>query len=240
MIRRFGLVLLFASLPWQTAGAAAPAIDDMLKRATVAYAGVSDYTCRMARRERLGGDTIKDHSTVFFKYMKPGRYYMKWPSDWIELIYAEGRNDNKMVIHGGKLFRFAHIAVDPALALKYNRHTIKEAGLGYVLDLVLANARLAQGDKEASIAYEKEDRVGNRPTWRFKGVFPSGRGYYGHVVYLDFDQQLGLPVRIEVYGWQDEFLEAYSYTDLKLNPGLREADFDIHNTEYHFDGGKTK
>lgn len=234
---RIGLLAL-ALLPWHLANAAAPAVGDMLKQADSAYAGVTGYTCRMARKERLGDGAIKEHSTVFFKYKKPGRYYMKWPSDWIELIYAEGRYDNKMVIHGGKLFSFASIAVDPALALKYNRHTIKEAGIGHVLELVQANYRQALGDKDASIAYEKDDQVGDRPTWRFKGVFPPSRGYYGHIVHLDFDQQLRLPVRIEVQGWQDEFLEAYTYTDLKLNPGLQEADFDIHNAAYHFDEGK--
>jgi hypothetical protein len=240
VIRRLLLVLLLAPAPAWAAGIAAPTMAEMLKRASAAYGGITDYTCQMTRRERLGDGAIRDHSTVFFKFRKPGHYYMKWPGDWFELIYAEGRHDNKMVIHGGKLFRFASIKVDPALALKYNRHTIKEAGLGYVLDLILANYQKARDDREVNIAFESENRVGDRPTWRFKGIFPPGRGYYGHIVLLDFDQQLNLPVRIEVHGWQDEFLEAYSYSDLKLNAGLEEADFDIHNTRYHFNEGRQK
>lgn len=237
MIRRLAF-LLPALLAWHAA-LAAPPVGDVLQMASAAYAQVSDYTCMMARKERLG-DEIKEHSTVFFKFRRPGRYYMKWPGDWIELIYAEGKYDNKMVIHGGKLFSFASLEVDPAMALKYNRHTIKEAGIGYVLDLILANYRKAANDREASVVYEKDDIVDQRPTWRFKGTFPAGKGYYGHLVYLDFDQQRHLPVRIEVYGWQGEFLEAYAYTDMRLNPGLGEKDFDIHNADYHFDEGERK
>jgi hypothetical protein len=240
MSYRILLCLLFMLLPWRLAQAAAPDIAATLDLAVAAYAKVNDYTCRMSRKERLDGDNIKEHSTVHFKYKRPGRYYMRWPSDLIELIYGDGLYNNKMVIHGGKVFSFASVEVDPALALKYNRHTIKEAGIGHVLDLILKNYRQAAGDKEARIVYERDDVVDGRPTWRFTGTFPAGRGYYGHTVHLDIDQALHLPVRIEVYGWQDEFLEAYAYTDLHLNVGLAEADFDIHNPAYRFDAGEKK
>jgi hypothetical protein len=233
-------VLILALLPWCQGMAATPDIASTLEQAVAAYARVDDYTCRMSRKERLEGDNIKEHSTVHFKYKRPGRYYMRWPSDLIELIYGDGLYNNKMVIHGGKLFSFASVEVDPALALKYNRHTIREAGMGHVLDLILKNYRQSAGDPEASIVYSKDDVVDNRPTWRFTGTFPAGRGYYGHIVHLDIDQALHLPVRIEVYGWKDEFLEAYAYTDLRLNVGLSEADFDIHNPAYRFDAGEKK
>ena len=236
-MKRLLSLLLMLCLPWSIARAEAPAFDAMLGQAVVAYAQVNDYTCRFARKELLAGGEIHEHTTVFFKFMKPERFYMHWPSDWIEAIYVEGRYDNKMMIEGGKLFSFLSIGVDPKRALKYNRHTIKEAGIGHVLALIEANYHQARNDREVAIAFEKEDTVGNRPTWRYQGTFPVGRGYYGHVIHLDFDQQSHLPVRIEVLGWQNEFLEAYSFTDLKLNVGLGDADFDINNPAYHFGKG---
>jgi len=230
---------LFWLMTSSAAQAAPLTLGEWLPQAEAAYAKVDDYTCQMARIERLDGK-IKEHHTVLFKYRKPGHYYMKWPGDWIELIYVDGHNDNKMIIHGGKLFEFAHISVDPALALKYNRHTIREAGLGYVLDLIRHDYQKTQADHEASLSTATESSIDARPAWHFEGRFPPNKGYYGHLIKLDFDQQSHLPVRIQVYGWKNELLEAYTYTQLKLNVGLGEADFDIHNPDYDFDKGVAK
>ena len=212
----------------------APDVAQVLEQSTAAYAKIKDYTSLMARKDRLSDGTVKEHSTVFFKYMRPDRYYMKWPNELMELIYAGDKYDNKMLIRGGKLFSFLSLRVAPEAALKYNRHTIKEAGIGFMLDLVLENYRQARASKDASLAFEREDIVGGRPTWRFKGVFPPNRGYYAHIVHLDIDQRYLLPVRIEAYGWDGEFLEMYSYSHLKFNTGLSEQDFDAGNANYHF------
>lgn len=214
--------------------APAPDMARVLEQATAAYAKVNDYSSLMARKDRLSNGTVKEHSAVFFKHMRPDRYYMKWPNDLIELIYAGSKYDNKMLIHGGKIFSFLSLRVDPEAALKYNRHTIKEAGIGFMLNLVVKNYQQARTNKDATLAFEREDIVDGRPTWRFKGVFPANRGYYAHIVHLDIDQQYTLPVRIEAYGWNNEFLEMYSYSNLKLNIGLSEKDFDASNTTYSF------
>ena len=211
-----------------------PGMAEVLEQASAAYAKVADYSCQMTRKDRLSDDSVKEHSTVVFKYMRPDRYYMRWPNDLIELIYAGSKYDNKMLIHGGKIFDFLSLRVEPEAALKYNRHTIKDAGIGFMLDLVIKNYRQAQKDQDATLIFEREDEVDRRPTWRFKGVFPAGRDYYAHTVYLDIDQKNVLPVRIEAYGWSDEFLEMYSYTHLKLNVGLSEKDFDVKNSAYRF------
>lgn len=230
---------LFFLVTSNAALAAPLTLGELLPQAEAAYAQVEDYTCQFARIERLEGK-IKEHHTVFFKYRKPGHYYMKWPGDWIELIYVDGHNDNKMTIHGGRFLEFARISVDPALALKYNRHTIREAGLGYVLELIKRDYQKARTDQEARLSTATETSIDARPAWHFEGNFPAGKAYYGHIVKLDFDQQTHLPVRIQVYGWQNELLEAYTYTQLKLNVGLSAVDFDIHNPDYHFEKGVEK
>ncbi len=51
---------------------------------------------------------------------------------------------------------------------------------------------------------------------------------------------LGLPIRFEAYDWptrplvEPELAEEYTYTDLKLNVGLKEVDFDVANAAYSF------
>ena len=57
-------------------------------------------------------------------------------------------------------------------------------------------------------------------------------------IYLD--DQLNLPIRYEAYDWPDQpgdkpvLLEEYTYVNLKINQGLTDADFDVHNPQYGF------
>jgi hypothetical protein len=222
--------------PLEAFGSNSIDIGVLLERCNAAYAKVNDYTCMLHRKDLVNG-ALKEHTTVLFKYKKPSRYYMKWEQDKIEAIYAEGKYNNKMVIHGGLLLKFVSVAVKPDAALKYNRHTIKDADIGHILNMLGDNYRRAKDDKDASIVLEEEGKLDTRPTWRFKAVFPGNRNYYGHRVFVDIDRELFLPIRIEVYGWQGELLELYYYEDLKLNVGLVEDDFDVSNKKYLFKMG---
>lgn len=208
-------------------------VADMLQRSIAAYARVNDYTCLLHRRDRVK-NSLKEHTTVLFKYKKPARFYMKWEKDEIEAIYAEGKYDNKMVIHGGLLFKYVSVAVDPDRALQYNRHTIRDSDIGHVLDLVQTNYLKSKSDRDAKIAFDRDEMLDGRNTRRFKAVFPEGRGYYGHKIFIHFDKELHLPIKISVYGWRGELLEEYYYENLKLNVGLTEDDFDVNNAKYLF------
>lgn len=217
-------------------GGAMDLIGRLLQSSKESYAKIDDYTCLLHRKDLVNGE-LKDHETVIFKYKRPGRYYMKWPKEKIEAIYAEGRYDNKMVIHGGLLFRFMSIAVKPEAALKYNRHTMPEADIGHILEVMETNYQRSLVNKDATVQIEKDEMLGNRNTWRITAEFPPDKGYYGHIVHLNIDKELHLPVKIEVYGWKQELLEEYIYENLELNTGLSEEDFDVKNKKYAFKVG---
>ena len=38
--------------------------------------------------------------------------------------------------------------------------------------------------------------------------------------------------RVDVYNWDNQLQESFTYTKLKLNPGLTEKDFTPSNPEY--------
>lgn len=232
--RPYAFALLVPLLvPTVTTGDAREPISHLLQRSRESYEKVGDYSCILHRTDRVDGE-LKEHESVIFKYKRPQRFYMKWPKDGIEAIYAEGKYGNKMVIHGGLLFRFVSIAVRPEAALKYNRHTMLEADIGHILKVMEFNYHRSLQNKDADITVEGEELLGDRKTWRVKAVFPPDRGYYGHIVNLNIDKELVLPVRIEVYGWKQELLESYYYENLRLNVGLTEEDFDPQNKRYSF------
>jgi hypothetical protein len=227
------LVALVLLVPAISFGGVMDPIEQLLRKSKESYAKIDDYACLLHRKDMVNGK-LKEHESVIFKYKRHGRFYMKWPKEKIEAIYADGRYDNKMVIHGGILFKFMSIAVKPEAALKYNRHTMPEADIGHILDIMEANYRRSLGDADAKVEIEKEETLEGRKTWRVTAEFPPDKGYYGHIVHLNIDKELLLPVRIEVYGWKQELLEEYFYENLELNTGLTEEDFDVKNKKYSF------
>lgn len=227
------MLFFFIVSPFRSLAGEQVPVEEILKKSYASYAKVNDYTCLLHRKDLVNG-VLKEHTTVSFKFKKPSRFYMKWPKDKIEAVYSEGKYDNKMVIHGGLLFKFISIAVKPEAALKYNRHTIKEADIGHILNIIETNYDKARTDANAKIIFESEEMLNNRNTWRFKAIFPVGRDYYGHVIFLNIDKKLYLPIKITVYGWNMELLEEYYYEDLKVNVGLKEEDFDVNNDKYLF------
>jgi hypothetical protein len=146
-------------------------------------------------------------------------------------VYVEGQNDGKMLVRATKILDFIRFGVAPDAALKYGRHTVMEADIGHILRLIEQNYQQARSDPQAQVTYDGDETLDGRPAWRFKALLPAGRGYYGHRILLHIDQGWLLPVRIEVYGWQDEFLEMYAYSKLAVNVGLTAADFDIGRPE---------
>lgn len=229
-------VLLLVAVGGAIAREAPPEVEQVIAEARAAYDRVDDYTCILHRREQVNGK-LKEQSDVIFKYMKPSRYYMKWPQEAVETIYAEGRYDNRMVIHGGWLFKFLSVAVDPAMALKSNRHTLLEADIGHILKVIEDNYRMAKVNGDARIVYKGLDSLDGREVLVFSGQFPPDEGYYGHRVRVDIDRENHLPIRITVHGWKNELLEMYHYVDLALNVGLTEEDFDVENGSYLFKFG---
>jgi negative regulator of sigma E activity len=58
-------------------------------------------------------------------------------------------------------------------------------------------------------------------------------------IYLD--KQSRLPVRAEMFSWPAKadddppLLEQYTYSSVRINVGLTDADFDRHNPDYRFE-----
>jgi hypothetical protein len=214
-------------------------IDSVLAKCVASYNNVKDYTCILHKKELLTNGTIKEQDNILMKVRKPGQYYMKWSesgSNASEVLYVDGKYDNKLMVHGGLLLKFFTIGIDPkgSMAMKENRHSIMEADIGRILNIFDDNCRKAKTDQGTVIALEKEEVLDGRKTWLYKATFPSNRGYYGHVVYVNLDQALYLPIKITVYGWEMEFLEMYHFANLKVNTGLMDLDFDLENPEYGF------
>ena len=231
-------ILLLGVIPASLLAEETFAINDVLKKSAASYDKVSDYTCVFSKRELVKGSIIEENNIVY-KFMKPLCIYMKWTegsNKGNEAIYIQGKFNNKLQVHLGGLFNIANFSLDPkgSMAMKENRHSINEGGIGYIIDLIKQNVALYLNNSGGAITYKGRQAMDGRDTLLFEAEFPEGRGYYGHRMLINIDSKTYLPVKTEIYGWQDEFLEQYYYSQLRINPGLTDKDFDLHNPEYKF------
>lgn len=232
------IVVAAATLFAAPAAGDVPDLDAVVTAGRTRYAKVREYTCLMSRTEWIerNGRHKVQHNIVL-KHRKPGSFYLKWieePSRGTESLYVAGENDDRMYVHYDNFFKFLTFALDPASprALKSNRHTIREAHLGFFLEMIETNLRRARADGDGRVLFVGEGTLDGRATLRYEAHLPQGKGYYGGRIRMSFDRELSLPVETEVFGWDGTLWERYQFTRLAIDPGLTDADFDLNNTAY--------
>jgi Protein of unknown function (DUF1571) len=211
----------------------------LIGAARESFRGVRDYSCQLTKRERLRGQLQPENVIAMKVRNQPFSVCLTWqePRALVgqEACYVAGRNDGMMRVRTtGLTAVLGFISLDPRdpRALEHSRHNITEAGIGHLID------GYGTGWEEERRINRSEVRVeacefGGRPCTRVETVHPPGDRrftFYRSLVY--FDKENHLPVRVENYdrprpkgGADGELSEVYGYTDLRLNVGLRDEDF---------------
>jgi hypothetical protein len=147
-----------------------------------------------------------------------------------------GQNGGKMLVHLPGLYKFVcfSMAPDGKRALNHNRHTIDQLHFGFFIDMIKQNLIMARDDSRAVIKSNGEEVIDGIPTIGFTGEFGSGKGYYGKKVIINIAKDNCLPVKIDVFGEDERLVESYYFTDIILNPGLKDGDFAPDNPGYGF------
>jgi outer membrane lipoprotein-sorting protein len=202
------------------------------------YDQVIDYTCLFYKKE-LVKDQYIEQKNIILKHRKPRSFYLKWTEGdgkGTEVIYVEGKNDNKLTAHAGGFLKWITVKVDPcgSIAMKNNRHTVLEAHLGNFIEICDKNYKLAKQLRVGTFEMTGEEMIDGRATICIKATFPDDRRFYGKIIYIYVDREYKFPVAVEIYGWNNELIEKYEYNNIKLNVGLTDKDFDSKNEEYEF------
>jgi outer membrane lipoprotein-sorting protein len=212
--------------------------DQIISDAIRSYDQVIDYTCLFYKKE-LVGDQYIEQKNIILKHRKPLSFYLKWTEGegkGTEVIYVEGRNDNKLTAHAGGFLKWLTVNLDPcgSIAMRNNRHTVIEAHIGNFIEICDKNYKLAKHLRVGTFELYGEKMIAGRAAICIKATFPDDRRFYGKIIYIDIDREYKFPVAVEIYGWNNELLEKYEYTNIKLNVGLTDEDFDPKNKEYEF------
>jgi len=230
------LMLALASSAW-----AADDLLSLLLGMEAAYARVTDYTARFARQERISG-TLRPREEALLKFQRPGRIYLRWvagPPKGREILFAKGRGDDRVLVREpgvlSGLFTLV-MAPDSPRVLRQSRHPITDVGLGRLIELLVTNTRRASQRGELTLLDRGVTEESGRRERQLEGVLPRdpGKGYYCYRVLVSVDLESGLPVTATIFDWDDRMVADYAYRELRLNPGLRDVDFDPANPEYAF------
>lgn len=223
---------------------------EMLKNALQKIEAVRGYTYVFYKQERVNGVLrpreriamkIRHHPfSVYANYLSPEEIKGR------EGIYVEGLRDGKIIGHaGGFQALFGSLEVDPEgmLAMQGNRHPITSAGIRHLMRKWQAFGADKAKRKNFRIRVVEGVQVDNRDTqmWEFFFEEPIPEIDISRArIYLD--TQYGFPIRYQAWAQpttadqEPPLVEDYIYTQIHMNPGLTDQDFDPKNPDYHFSG----
>lgn len=207
------------------------------------YQGIDSYIARMRRRERIGSKDRPEELMVIKFRKSPWSIYFKWlgaEGHNREVIFVEGKYENKMqtllaagdmpLMPAGK--RFA-ILPDSPLVRNSSRHTIREAGIGSLVErFVQLVAMTERGDfRLGTLQYIGMIRRPEfeQPCEAIEQTVPPGadptlpRG--GRRLWV-FDPAQCLPVLVILRDEANQEVEYYCYDRIQYPVRLDDRDFD--------------
>jgi len=211
---------------------------------------VSDYTCLFTKQERINGRLGPEQQIRVRFRETPFSVLMEWvknPGKARRVLYVEGRWEDaeghklaKVEPQGAiarMLVRSVARPIDGPDARAASRKTIDHFGFANVLRLIIKYAELAVDTGQGSLVYLGEGQIDGRATWILRRTLPythEGGPWPDCVLLVHIDQERLLPVACYAYADDDQqvLLGKYIFTDVQLNVGLSEADFDPQATGF--------
>lgn len=236
-------VVTSAALGQSTRADAPSAMDQaiaLLDESRQHFKKVRDYECRLIVRERVKGKLQPEKVMTMKCRNKPFSIYLRSESPGAdkgqEVSYVEGQNQGKMRVHpAGAMGVLGFWSLDPndPRASEKNRHCIKDAGLGNLLE---STGRYWKMERRlnATRVYITDERFCDRACQRIETIHPDRNAgdFYGYRCVLWMDSETHLPVGAETYDWPrrggssgGDLLERYRYEDLRCNIGLGDDTF---------------
>ncbi|WP_425614674.1 DUF1571 domain-containing protein [Anatilimnocola sp. NA78] len=238
-----------------------PAIDLANETLVKIQSEIVDYTAMIVKRERVNGKLgvhefmeakIRNRKIVDGKLTQPLSVYLKFVKpdsmNGREVIWVEGQNNGKMRAHeggaAGKFLPTVWLPPDGVLAMRGQLHPITDIGFeNMVVKLIEKGEKdRKHGPNECEVEFKPGAKINGRVCTVLQVRHPVPRAHFEfHIAQIFIDDETKLPVRYAAYHWPTDpadklgpVVEEYTYLDVKLNPGLTDADFDSNNPNYNF------
>ena len=227
MIKRIALAL-FITVAVAASGSTQEKIDPekWVQQAEETYDQLDSYTAIFHKQERVNGKLLEEE-TIFLKFKKPFKVYMKWikePYKGREVLYVEGWNENQIKAHEGGITGIVTLNLNPGsfMAMRGNRHPVTDSGIGHLIKIIGENIRRRMKAGEFNLLERGEETVYRRKTRKVEVIFERDRtkGYYVYRVIVNLDEEKKVPIKIQIYDWDDQLVESYGYENLDSTQGL--------------------
>ena len=230
-----------AAEPAPAAADASP-MDEPLRliaEAKTSFEEVTDYTCRLVKKERVSGELTPTHVIAMSVRNEPFSVDLRWvePKSVAgqEACYVAGRYDGKMRVKSpGLLGAVGFVSIDPAdpRAQKTSRHAITEAGIGNLIERFAGHWEVERRLNLTQVKIGEYD-YNKRRCIRVETIRPTNpdNQFLSYRTVLYFDKENHLPIRYEAYDWphgdgdKGELMEEVNYANLQLNVGVPDETF---------------
>lgn len=184
-----------------------------------AVSALGPYRYRMAKQERVNGELLPVQDIDMYVQEKPFAvrlHYVGGPAKGRKVLYNSAeRKDDFRVREAGFLgvFGAVWISVDSGMAKKDSNHTVKEAGMGPLLDRFTADLRKAESIGGMKVTHDGWKGDGR---WCTVYVAPNGgKGFDAAKSRICTDVDTRLPAKVEAYDAAGVLTEQYEFRDVK-------------------------
>ncbi len=200
------------------------------------YAEIRDYTgVWTMTRDELGTLIVLGH--LPFKFRRPFEVYLQVNSTTAAL-YRRGWNAGRVRVRTTLAGLPVIGDIDPEgyLAQRGHPYPITSFGLNQLVERTqqqLLNGWLQGELEERFLGVMSDDE---RLCYVFEFVFPNSQWrlypHYRVVMYWDIARRL--PIKLELFDWNDRLAEGHAFRQLRLNVSLSDVDFQPTNPHYDF------
>jgi hypothetical protein len=236
------VILLFVTLTPCALSQEKKEMLDVLRRSISEVKKVKDYTVIVHQVQRVGKKLLPEE-VLLYKFRRPNSVYIRWVGEvknGRELIYSEGWNNNKFLVHDGGILSVFTLSFDPGSkeAMKETRHPVDESSIIFMMETLDKSLDHALSHPEDGIIIEDigDGEVFGRKLKKIRLKFPYGERYpyYAPVSIFGIDTVRFLPLYYKAFGDEGEMWEEYKFKDLNTNLGISDSAFDTENPEYGF------
>ncbi|MDB4539813.1 DUF1571 domain-containing protein [Saprospiraceae bacterium] len=217
---------------------------------------IRDYTATMASQVLVDGE-LQPEKYLFVKIRHeqepengtkiPFAAYTKFlkPQNAAgqEALWVEGQNDDKLIAHAAGLLNLKRVYLDPngAMAMKGNRYPIQDIGFRNLIAKIVDHADEDRHHPECQVTLTRDVDINGRNCTMLEVTHAEQSPDVDfHLARFYLDDERNIPIAYEAYLWPavegeaPPLLEKYFYSDIQLNAGLTDADFDPSNEEYNY------
>jgi len=154
-------------------------MENWLRHAESILSRTDSYTAVFHKQELIQAN-LTDEETIFLKFKKPFKVYMKWiqePYKGRESLYVEGCNKNRIKVRECGLAGMMAVDLDPggSLIMRGSRHPVTDSGLENLVKLIRGNLRKGTKTGEADFRVHGEEIVYGQRTYKAEIIFPRNK-----------------------------------------------------------------